>query len=144
VTQVVQIAGGDDQTITLQMPAPPPPPVDVVAPPPRPSMTIPLVAWAGTGAVVTGAVVTGLLALGASSDLKEKLGAFPGDPSAITAARGKTAAFALATDIITGTAIAAAGVSIFLTVRSSRAPEATAQSARIVVSPTGVGVAGSF
>lgn len=148
VTQVVQIAGGDDQKITLEIPSPPPPKIEVVHAPPRPSMAVPVAAWSGTGAVLTGAVLTGVLALGASSDLKEKLAVYPADAGAISSARSKTAAFALATDILGGMALAAAGVSIWLTVRHQRAmtdahaPPAAA--ARLVVYPKGVGVVGSF
>jgi hypothetical protein len=141
VTQVVELAGGDDRTITFEIPKLPPPKVE---PPPR-SMVVPIVAWSATGAVVTGAVVAGIVALGASSDLKDKLAAYPGDPAAITAARSRTAAAALATDILIGCSAAAVGVSLYLTLRkpSPSSPPA-AGSARLVLYPTGAGVAGSF
>jgi tetratricopeptide (TPR) repeat protein len=143
VTRVVELAGGDIQTITLEIPAAAP--VKVVAAPQR-SIAGPVIAWVSTGALTAGAVATGILALGASGDLKEKLAVFPGDPKAIAAARSKTSAFALATDILAATAIAAGGVSIFLTVRqrADDAPAPAAPTARIVLYPTGVGIAGTF
>lgn len=142
VTRVVDLAGGDLQTITLEIPAAPPT-VRLVTAPQR-SITLPVIAWAATGALTAGAVVTGVLALGASSDLRDKLGAFPGDPRAISGARGKTAAFALATDLLAATALAAGGVSIYLILRPRPATDAPAPAVSIVLYPTGAGIAGAF
>jgi len=142
ITRVVELAGGDVQTVTLEIPAAAPT-VRVVTAPQR-SITGPLIAWVATGALTAGAVATGIVALGASSDLKDKLGSFPGDPRAISAARSKTSAFALATDILAATAIAGVGVSIYLTVRQRAEDAPAAPAARIVVYPTGVGLAGAF
>jgi hypothetical protein len=150
VTQIVDVAGGDAPTVALTIPALGDATVKV-ATPERPSLTIPLILWGATAAVVTSAVVTGVLALGASSDLKTDLAAFPGDPAAITAARHKDASFALATDVLTGTALAAGGVAVYFTVRQvaqgRAAPTTTPAAGRFVVYPTfpaGVGAAGSF
>jgi len=146
VTQLVQLAGGDVLTVTLEIPPPPPPKIEVVTRN-QPSLATPLIAWAGTAAVTTGAVITGVLALGASSDLKEKLAAYPADPKAIQSAHGKALALSVTTDVLTGVALATAGVSVWLTVRHQRAvsdAKAQAPAARLVVYPNGVGVAGTF
>jgi hypothetical protein len=146
VTQIVQVASGDVLTVTLEIPPPPVPKVQVVTRN-QPSLATPLIAWAGTAAVTTGAVITGVLALGASSDLKEKLAAYPADPKAIQSGHGKALALGVTTDVLTGVALATAGVSIWLTVKHQRAVSdaaAPAPAARIVVYPNGVGVTGSF
>jgi hypothetical protein len=148
VSEVVQVAGGDTLTVSLTIP-PEPPKVQVVTRT-EPSMTLPVIAWVSTGAVTLGAVATGLLALSASGDLKDKLGAFPGDAKAISSAHGKALAFGVATDVLAGLAAAGAGVSIYLTVKARRAPDETAPTppppptARLVVLPGGLGVAGTF
>jgi hypothetical protein len=145
VSQVVQVASGDVLTVTLEIPPPPAPKVVVARP--QPSLATPLVAWAGTAAVTTGAVVTGVLALGASSDLKEKLAAYPADPKAIQSAHNKALALGVTTDVLTAVALAAGGVSIWLTVKHQRAVSdaaAPAPAARLVVYPNGVGIAGTF
>jgi hypothetical protein len=115
----------------------------------RPSLAPPIVAWAATGAVLTAAVVTGVVALGASSDLKSDLAAFPGNPSQISSAYGKTHALAVTTDVLSAVTAAGIGVSIWLTVRAQRAPSVVEPppvpaTARVVVSPSGLGLAGSF
>lgn len=141
VTQVVQLAGGDAPTVTLTIAGPE---VRIVALE-RPSLAPPILAWSATGAVVTVAVVTGVMALGASSNLKADLAAFPGNPSQITSDHSKTQTLALVTDVFGGLAVAAAGAAIYLTVRSSQAPAPPARpSARIVFTPTGAALAGAF
>jgi hypothetical protein len=149
VTELVTVVGGEDQALTLTIPVLPKPRVEVVTKR-APSMVLPLVAWVGTGLVTTAAVTTGVLALGASSDLKAALGAFPASAGAIDAAHGKAGRLAAASDVLTGFAIAGAGVSVFLTVRQLRAePEAEAPTPPMVtahpfVFPGGVGMFGSF
>ncbi|MFT3766084.1 MAG: hypothetical protein QM820_11290 [Minicystis sp.] len=146
VTEVVQVAGGDTLTVSLTIP-PLPPQVEVVTRT-QTSIAVPVIAWVATGAVTAGAVATGILALGASGDLKDKLGAFPADPNAIQSAHGKALAFSIATDVLAAAALAGAGVSIYLTVKQQRSAGETAApakpSARIVLYPNGVGLAGSF
>lgn len=147
VTETVQLAGGDTKTLTLQIPTIETK-VQVVTQTP-PSMTGPLIGWVATGVLTTGVVVTGIFALGASSDLKDKLAAYPADGKAISAAHGKALAFGITNDVLTGLALASAGVSVWLTVRQVRAasdgatPPAAPQ-ARLLVLPNGAGVAGTF
>jgi len=145
VTEWVQVAGGDTLTVSLTIPPAPPPPVQIVTKP-QPSMVMPVIAWVATGAVTVGAVTTGILALGASSDLKERLRAFPADPEAISSAHGKALALGVVTDVLAAAALAGAGVSIFLTVKTQRASDAAAEppAARLMLHPGGVGVSGSF
>jgi hypothetical protein len=144
VTEIVDLAGGDVKDISLTIPPLLAPKVVT-----KPSIAVPLAAWAATGAVVTGAIVTGVLALGASGDVKEQLRAYPADPQAIQSAHKKALAFSVVTDVLTATALAASGVSIWLTVKNRREAGATTTptatpTARLVVYPNGIGVAGTF
>lgn len=146
VIEVVQLAGGDVKDMSLTIPAL----VPKIVTKELPSIAVPLSAWAATGAIVTGAVVTGVLALGASGDVKDQLAAYPADPKAIESAHKKAIAFSIATDVLTAAAIAAGGVSIWLTVKHRRDAEAASApappppSARLVFYPNGIGVSGSF
>lgn len=148
VTEMVELAGGDVKDLKLTIPIVASK-IEVVTKE-SPSIAVPLAAWAATGAIVTGAVVTGVLALGASGDVKDKLAAYPADPQAIESAHKKAIAFSVATDVLTAAAIAAGGVSIWLTVKHRRdaaeqsAPAPAAPSARLVVLPRGVSIAGTF
>ena len=147
VTEVRDLAGGDVATVAVTIPAPETRVEVQVVRQEGPSIVGPAIAWAGTGALVAGVVVTGVLALGASSDLKDKLVAYPADPSAISAAHSKALGLGIANDVLTGLAVASGGVAIWLTVRRQRAAadaQTPAPSARLVVYPNGVGIAGSF
>lgn len=148
-TEVVQLAGGDDKTVTLTIAALPPPTKIIEVTKPSPSLMVPLIAWVGTGLLTTAAVTTGVLALGASGDLKDKLAAFPGNQAAINSAHGKAVGLGVATDVLTITALAGAGVATWLTIRAVRpaasdAPPPTAPTARLVPMPGGVALVGTF
>ncbi|HTJ85209.1 MAG TPA: PEGA domain-containing protein [Polyangiaceae bacterium] len=151
VTQIVDLAGGDERTIELEIPAAPDSPdrPKPSAPPPPPPSIIPtVVTWSATGAVVTGAIVTGILALGASSDVETELARFPGDPEALASAHSSAFGFGLATDILIGTSVAAAALSVYFTVdwalESDAASRAPAPSARITVLPGAIAVGATF
>ncbi|HEY4120842.1 MAG TPA: tetratricopeptide repeat protein [Byssovorax sp.] len=153
-TQLVDLAGGDTRSITIEIPTATRERVEVMVPVTAapPVSTFPIWPWVATGALATGALVTGILALSASSDLTDKLGAFPGDPSAISSARSKTAALAATTDILIGSTAVAAGISVYLTLRKPKpapalvglTPRAPGASTSVVFTPGSVGLAGSF
>ncbi len=153
VTEMVDIAGGDKKTIRLEI-APLTKTIEVIKPgdpaaPPPPSVVPTVVGWSATGALVTGAVITGVLALGASSDLEAELVRFPGDAEALASAKSAAFGFGLATDILIGTSIAAAGLAVYFTVDWSLASDeaargAPAASARLRVTPGGVALEGAF
>lgn len=150
VTQVVELAGGDQRTLELLIPAAPGP--NLPPPPPKegPPLEPMIITWSITGALVTGAVITGALALGASSDLEAELGRFPGNADALASAQDKAFGLGLATDILIGTSVAMAAVSTYFTVdfllESDAAPPATPPkaTARFLALPGGVAVAGTF
>lgn len=151
VTGTVDLAGRDRQTIRLEI-GPPPGRGEQPKPrPPPPSIIPQTVAWSATGAFVTGAVITGILALRASSDLADELVRFPGDAEALASAKDSAFRLGLATDILIGTSLAAAGISIYFTVdwvlesdAAGSAPPPARRPARLTVLPGGVAVEGSF
>lgn len=150
VTRVVDLAGGDRETLELEI-APLPRPIerDKTPPPPPPSLVPPVVAWSATGVLATCAVITGVLALGASSDLEAELERFPADPNAIDSANGKAFGLGVATDVLIGASVVAAGISTYLTIDwalESDAAAATppAKTGRVTVVPGGVVVGGTF
>lgn len=117
VVQVIDVAGGDTKKVTLEVADEPKEQDKPRSVPPAP--------WIVMGVLTAGAVVTGSLALGASSGLQDELAKRPGDKDAISSAKSKTFALALTTDILAGSALVMAGVSIYFTASalSSKKPE---------------------
>lgn len=114
------------------------PPAPVDAPPQtRPAWQI-VVPWAATGALAAGAAVTGVLALGASSDLKSQLASFPVTQSQLTATESRGARFALAADVLTGSAVAMGAVAVYFTWTRRAAP------VRVSMGPASIAVVGSW
>jgi hypothetical protein len=167
-TKVVEMASGDSTKVTLDLTeehaAPPvvvpvpvapvqPPPVPPPAQPPPappPESSTPWAGWAITGGLVVGAGVFGGLALSASSNLKTQLASPAATRSSIDSAHDKTAALALVSDIFSGSAILAGGISLYLTVRGPSdsakpgAPPPATGALRFQVLPGGVQASGSF
>ncbi|HEY4116544.1 MAG TPA: tetratricopeptide repeat protein [Byssovorax sp.] len=135
-------ASGEPPAASSSTPATPPPPKG-------PNYTPAIIAWSATGAVTIGAVITGVLALGASSDLKKDRETAFVSRDTLDSAGSKTSTMALVTDILGGTAIVGAGISIYLTVSassSSAAPKVGAVPMRVRLTPTpgGAVVSGTF
>jgi hypothetical protein len=129
---------------------PPPPPATGTggAPPPPPPASVPWVGWAITGGLAAGAAVTGILALGASSDLKTLRDQPTATRDELDKKSTKVVALSVTSDICTGAAVLAGGISLYLTLSgSSSPPKADAQTKRDVkvgVTPGGVTVFGRF
>ncbi|MEJ7733722.1 MAG: PEGA domain-containing protein [Polyangiaceae bacterium] len=174
-TRIVEIASGDTVDVKLELPengssaAPAPPPTPGPGPDPTGAGTkpptgdtttpepttpddrpgIPWIGWGITGALAAGATVCGILALSASSDLEAERGRQQTDAETLPDAGTKTTGLALATDILAGGAIIAAGVSLYFTVKAVNASpsgEATGlvKETRVVAGPRGVSVIGKF
>lgn len=146
VTQLVDVGGGEERALRLEL-------VPLAAPPqpkprrPEPSIVPTVITWSSTGALVTGAIVTGVLALGASADVEAELERFPGDPDALSSARDKAFGLGVATDVLIGTSIAVAALSVYFTVDfvlESDAAPAPARTVRVTAQPAGVAISGSF
>jgi hypothetical protein len=158
LTKLIDVAGGDTLSVPLSLAdaeaTPALAPSTAVGAPATPTTpaaprSVPLWPWVTTGALAAGAAVTGILALGASSDLRGKLEAFPANPDDITSARGTTRALALTTDVLIGAAAVMGGVSIYLTVTGRGSPDRTEKQGQIPVvrlgaTPGGVRVLGTF
>ncbi|MCP3139672.1 PEGA domain-containing protein [Pyxidicoccus xibeiensis] len=160
VTRMVDVAGMDTLRVQLEF-APPPAPKPSAAPvaaapeAPSPSLTarateprgVPWKMWAATGALAAGAGVTALLANSAANDLKTQRDTFGVTRAQLEDASSKTKTLALTSDLLTGAAVVAAGISAFMTFSGGSpdaAPAPSAPSVRMGVGPGGVGVAGAF
>lgn len=132
-SQVVEVAGGDQLKLRLELVNPtarvaptasaplvasqPPPPTAPPPPAPPPANTG---LWIGLGATVLftgGAVVTGLLARSAEKDRDAELSRFPGNTSKLNDHADRARAFALSADILGGLALVGAGVTVYYAVR---------------------------
>lgn len=180
VNKVVEIASAELQKVAVDLveigsaaaPAapvvvepgktPPPAVVPPVTPPASPpdqpppsARSVPVAGWVVTGGLAAGAVVTGILALGASSDLKSQRTSGTATREDLDSAKSKTQTFALVTDILTGCAVVAGGITLYFTVaggsssdaKPSAPPPAGAfytPTIRVGVNPGGVSLLGTF
>ena len=105
-------------------PAPPaeaPPLATSAEPPPSGERRAPTwIGWAATGALAAGAVATGIAALAESRTLSGDVEDHPSSPDVIHSAHASTVALAAASDILTGTAAVAAGVTLYATLARHR------------------------
>jgi hypothetical protein len=178
ITRIVEVASSDSLKIPLELveqkagsPTPPPDTTGTIVAPPVPTSTatttppvtkppeeppgIPWAGWAITGGFAAGAVITGVLALSASSDLEASRAAPGVSRATLNEQSSKVSTMALVSDILSGCAVVAGGVSLVLTIRSlSAAPSGQSasdaratsglQNVRLNVLPGGAAVSGSF
>ncbi len=160
VTRLVDVAGMDSVQVKLEF-APPPPPRTAAVQEPKPEAApvaaaptvtaraaeprgVPWKLWATTGVLAAGAGVTAVLASSAASDLKTRRDTFGVTPAELKDASSKTKTLALTSDVLTGAAVVAAGVSAFLTFTRDPAPSSASPSMTVGVGPGSVGVSGAF
>lgn len=147
---VLSLAAGDSSEIRLDL-VKHPAPVVIATPrvtPPRAERpaTWLWVGWGTTGAAALGAGVTGVLASMQASELAE----LRNSPSSTQEQRdsvGRRArTFAVASDILTATAVVAGGASLYLTFRGNKeAPDlAPAPATRVSLTPVGVSLHQTF
>lgn len=130
--------------------APPPPP----PPPPPSSRPVPVPGIVVTSLLTAGAVVTGALALNASSTLKNDRASGSITHDQLSSDATKTTALAIASDVMSGGAIIALGVTLYVGLRKespstpASAPAApvskAAPTVRLGVGGNGVRIFGSF
>jgi hypothetical protein len=141
------------------VPAPPPPEPPVAAPPaappaaeplpaaPHPRASLTWIGWAAAGTLAAGATATGVAALVASHNLDRDVDDHATSASAIHSAHGTTVGLALASDILTVSAAAAAGVTLYVTIASKRRAalsSSSTASANLAVGPGTVCLSGAF
>lgn len=176
-TRVIEVASGDAPKVQLDpveqktaapvgpaeppRPVEPPKPVGPVAdttppppPPPPPPHPVPVAGIVVTSLLTVGAVTTGVLALTSSNTLKTDRMSGNITHDQLSSDATKTTALAVATDVMTGGAIIALGVTLYVGLRNpSPTPAAdapkpaarfTAPEVRVGVGSNGVRVFGSF
>jgi hypothetical protein len=179
VTKVVEVAGADSLKIPLDLQkleagSPQPPATTPTVVPTTPATTpttpattptskppvvdeghgIPWAGWAVTGVLAAGAAVTGVLALSASSELATQRDGTGATRQALDDQSSKVGTLALVSDILTGCAVVAGGVSLYFTVtagpstsadaKRGSTPAAGIQKVRVGLVPGGVNMSGQF
>lgn len=153
-TKTVEVASGDDLLLDAMLDGGPP----VVTPAPQatapaqtepPPQAAPVAnnrffwePWAVTGVLAVATVTTGILAINASSKLDSEKNRFDVTDGDLDSASSKAKTFAIVSDICFFATLAAAGTSIYFTLK----PPSWANAASLRVAPTASGVlaVGSF
>lgn len=166
-TKVVEIASGDSLKVPIdpveqkvEPAAPPLPPVGPTAtpvdtapppPPPPPPKPVPVAGIVVTSVLAAGAVATGIVALSSKGSLQDELKSTNATRDSLDSAHSKMVAFGVATDILAGSAIIAAGVTLYVGLsgpsKKDSAPPATtshAPAVRVSVGPGSLGLVGTF
>ena len=153
-SRVVEAAGGDKVKLEFQLLTPESLTVPTTVPtssgsapiaPPPPTAHIFWPGWIATGALGVGAVVTGILSLSATSDYDSKLDTLGVSRSDLDDAHKRSRTLSLTTDILTGAAIVAGGVSLYLSLRTpSTSATTTTSSLGVRMGPSAVSLTGSF
>jgi len=144
VTRVVDLAGGDNTEVTLEIvdaqsqvaPVPvetPKPVVAPVAPPPKeeppPSRAPFWIALSATGVTAAGAAVIGALSLGAKSDLDKTAARLGATTAEVDGAQSRLRAMTITTDVLLAATVVGAALStvFFFTTSPSKKPAASVQ-----------------
>lgn len=157
VAKVVTVAGSDTLKVDLDLadtgsttgPVPTASSSGTTKPPPEESKT-PWLGWALTGAFGVGTVIGGIVALGASSDLKNARDQSGSTRTGLDDARSKVKTTALVTDVLLGATIITGGISLYLTLRTpskdtSLGPSSpSAGTFRLGLGPGAVSLTGDF
>ncbi len=137
VTRAIELAGGETKTVSFDMTVAP-----SIAQKAAPNSVVPWISWGVTAALVGAAATTGVLALSATSKYDDLAKQPNLDPNELDRAYDKRGTFALATDILGGAAILAAGVSIYFTIKPPKVK--SRDSAALYFSGRGVGLRYKF
>jgi hypothetical protein len=155
-TRVIEIASGEVQRVAIEPveqkgtpPVTPPPPVEgPVAPPPAPppaapeapaARPVPVAGIVVSSALAAGAVVTGVLSLTAKSSLQDEVKSPTATRDSLDAAKNKLRGFALATDILMGGTLVAAGVTLYVGLSGPAKKDAPLAAKRLPELKVGVG-----
>jgi hypothetical protein len=143
--ELVTVAGGDKVDVKLTIGAT----KTVVDETPRAvDRPFPWVPWAVTGVLAASAVTMGILTMKKGSDLSSERDNPSATRDSLDSKLSDKKTFALTTDILTGAAVIAGGISLYLTLtRSSSTPTTTntgATSIDVGVGPGSVAIFGAF
>lgn len=112
---------------------------------------VPWPGWVLTGAFAAGAAVTGVLALSANSSLQQDRRDLDVSASKVSSQASKVRTLATVTDSLAVAALVTGGISLWLTLRSSPEPAATAGSKgagvnalELGLGPSGISMRGAF
>jgi hypothetical protein len=128
-SRVVELAGGEVKSVTFDLRPPSLPP----APPPRSAG--PWIAWGVTGALAAGTAVTGILALNAANSYDSTASLRPGQDMGTSWEKVHT--LSLASDILLGATVVAAGIATYVTIRSSKSTKGN--EAAVWIAPPAIG-----
>ncbi len=158
----VELAGGDQMSIELQLATrdnendPMPAPAPARAPAPGPAADAGTsagmgtgfwVSLAATGVFATGATVSGIMAANARSDYDDELDTYPTTASDVQDAADKTDRMALMTDIFAGAAVTAGVVTVIFAASGSDGADGAARrepGVRVGIGPGSVALDGRF
>lgn len=110
--KVIQVVGKDNLQVALELQQ-----SRQVIMLEKPSRRVPWVGWGVTAALTAGAVTTGILALNASNSLQDRRDAPNADPEQLDTYSSRARTLGIATDVLTGAAVVAAGVSLYFTLK---------------------------
>jgi len=155
-TRMIDLGGGDHSTVqfALQEVAPARPAMTFPTPAPHsdtslivsPTSTrrsVPWLGWSVTALLAASAGVTGALSLDASQKLRQERALFGADSAELDRRQRQVNGLALASDLSTGAAVIAGGISLYLTLAGSRKIDEP-HSVRFVPGPRSVAIAGAF
>jgi hypothetical protein len=150
IAKVVELAGGDDLSVTLDFEAAPETPrrndksdsVKIV--PDAPSSAPITIGLVTTGVLAAGTLTSGLLTLSSKSDLDKELDRFPGSEDAIAKARSRTETLGVVTDVVGVATVVAAGVTLYLALTRPSSPTPTKPSVGMSIMPGPTGISGRF
>ena len=148
--KAVTLAGGDEKTVLMSL--------EVV----RPARTVEKqtivvhdggagqtdtwkwVGWGTTGLLAAGAVTTGIFGLNAASELEDLINTAGVSHEELESSKSRARRMFVASDILAAGALAAAGVSLYLTIGGDEPPQQAEGKVAIVVAPNGVKVHSTF
>ncbi|GAC1580893.1 MAG: hypothetical protein NVS3B20_11720 [Polyangiales bacterium] len=116
--QVLSLAGGDRRTVDVSLEKV----IDAPPPPPEPPSYV-WVGWAITGVLGASTLGTGIATLSAKSDLDALLKQRNVSASELQSKSSQYRTFTLATEVLAGATLLAAGASLYFTLASSKATE---------------------
>ncbi len=102
------------------------------------------VGWSSAGVLAAGSAVMGVLALGASSDLRNEKDSSRATARSLNDASSRTHAYALATDVLAGAAFVAGGLTLYWTLTTDGTPDQQKPSVQMRLAPNGAALSGTF